>query len=291
MQKLAGSLTKEFKGFLTESGIISQSQELRQKDTSHIINEMLLCAIKGEITGSNDKIKDDLYRTNVKFPRKGAVRNSINKTQNIIEKILPMEHFEASMFTKDNNYLALFTTLYLAITGGWTDSKHQMVKFTVPSEKKKRDKLRDVLIKFSSEVTEVIPALLDRKTKLASGKLVKDISDEVRDYAKAVNKSHTTDPAIRKRKCIALLNTIWNHLQQVDTGKGPTAEDRKWLWAAWQDRSDDGKPICVTCKEEISKIGDMDVGHKEKRHLGGQNERSNYHPQHVECNRRDNQPY
>ena len=116
-------------------------------------------------------------------------------------------------------------------------------------------------------------------------------SQEVRDYARAFVERHTTETSVRKRKCIAILDTIWDLLQQVDSGRGPTAADRSWLWGSWENMSDDNKPICVTCKEEIKRIADMDVGHKVKRNLGGKNERSNYQPQHIPCNRKDNQPY
>ncbi len=286
MQRLANELTKDFKDFLLENKITTIKKVSRQIDTDEIINEILLCAVKGEITGSNPKKKDDLYSDNAKFPRKNQVRNEIIRTKNIVEKILTPDTLSGTMFTKHTNYLALFTTLYLVITGGWLNDKGENVKFTYHSDIKKQKKLRHNLETFSTEVTNIIPDLLEDPDKKISA------SQDVLDFARAFNERHTTDMNIRKKKCRALFNVMQNNLQLLDIGKGPTTADRKWLWGNWKKRSADNKPMCATCNEEIKRIADMDVGHIDKFILGGPNKRTNYHPQHYSpCNRSDNQSH
>ena len=285
MQKLAQDLGKDFRGYLLKNKITNEKKVERQGDIDEVINEILLCAEKGEITGSNRKIKDNLYKDNKKFERRTKVKNDIIKTKNSIEKLFPGDSLSSTMFSKHTNYLALFTTLYLAITGGFDDEKRNPVKFAVPYDSKGRKKLRIALETFSSEASTIIEKMLDNPDGRVKA------SQEVREYAKAFVERHTTETGVRKRKCHAILDTIWNLLNQVDAGKGPNQADRKWLWGSWPDRSEENKPICITCKEEIDRIQDMDVGHKIKRSLGGENKRINYHPQHVGCNRSDNQTY
>ena len=53
----------------------------RQKDKDKIINEILLCAVNGDISSSTTKKKDNMYKNNIKYLQKNQVKNDIMKTK------------------------------------------------------------------------------------------------------------------------------------------------------------------------------------------------------------------
>ena len=277
LKSLANELTKEFRNFLLNNKIRTLNQVARQQDTETVINEILLLAVNGEISGSDKKIKDELYKNNKTMGNKNQIRNNIIKTQNIITRIFPEQDFVSTMFTKHTNYLALFSALYMAITGGWSSKFEEKLKFGYPDTDTKRRRLKRSLEDFSRDVTNGI-----EKGTIRGGANVKD-------YVNAFVERHTTERRIRMRKARCLIKVMEPNLMFIDASPGPTAKIRKELYTNWKKRSKDNKPICVKCNKKISSIAKMDVGHNKFKGKGGKNSIKNYQPEHVSCNRRDNQ--
>lgn len=282
MQALATSIAKDMRTFLKNNGIINDTKIKRMLDVNDIANEILLCATEGKIVGSTRKGMDDFYKSNKTFKSKKLVKNNVLKIQNKIERIFPGESIKTTIFTKHTNYLALFTTFYCGMIGHWKDDNGKNVKFVVPSNSAKIKKLRNAIVEFSTDVEDYLG-------KLAEDPKFNRKPKDVRNYGYAHTKGQTTNENWRSTKCEALVNTIWNYVQLQDAGPGPNATDRRWLWNSWKRKATNGNPLCARCGKEIKTNSDMDVGHKEMKHLGGKNERKNYQPEHKSCNRKINQ--
>ena len=289
---LARDLTKEFQPYLVGNKIRTINQCARLTDTDSVINEILLCAVKEEITGSDKKIKDDLYKSNKTMHKdRRRLEKKIIATKNMIEKILPADILKTTMFTKHTNYLALFTALYLAVTGEWTDPKtYAKTKYTINPKKIK--KLRRSLEDFSKDVTNGIE---DRSKRIRGGRPVTNFVD-------AFVERHTTETRVRLKKCTSLKEIMMPHLQKIDTTP-ILAKERQDIFRNWNERSTtNNKPLCGVvgypclrgtsqAAREIKEIEDMDVNHKKKVGKGGGRGKnmSNWNPMHKSCNRHYNQ--
>ena len=191
------------------------------------------------------------------------------------------------MFTKHNNYLALFTTLYLGLIGRCIESgKGSYAKFTIPSHAEERKKLATRIRKFSAAVVNFVETL--EAPKGSEKAYYKKNKEQILKWA-GTKDQHTTNRGDKMDKHEALTDIMWPNLQFQDTDPLPSKADRKWLWHGWAERIND-HPVCYTCKEEIKMFGEMECGHREMRWLGGDNKRPNYIPQHKPCNARDNRP-
>ena len=285
MQKLANELTKKFRDHLLERKLTSEAQMARQKDTDKIINEILLCAVNGDISGSSVKKKDNMYKDCIKYSQKNQVKNNIIKTKMVFERILTSDRISGTMFTKHTNYLTLFTTLYLMLNGKWKNPKGKYEKYNLRKDSKNIKNLQRSLDKFSTNVVNVVSEFASNPNFNP-----KDYDNDVRQYVKAISQSHTTNYAERKMKCVALFNVIKKYFISLDASSGPTKEDRLWLWSNSKKNSD-GKPTCAKCGDVITKFELMDCGHINPEALGGPNDRENYQAEHIGCNRRDNNQY